>query len=228
MVRWADGTLHRKDKSPQQQIDEAIQTGVVKERVVHWVKMNGVEILEGKVKKTPENPSGYKIVPGPYIPVVPVLGDEVVVDGRTYYAGMVRYSKDAQRQYNYMRTAVVESIALAPKAPFIMAEGQDENHEDDWKQANVRPLSRLIYKPVALGNQLVPAPERNQAEAPIAAMTQALAQAEHDLMSVMGIYQSGLGKPVLNSPVKRFLLVKAGAKWRISTTRITSREPCVS
>lgn len=194
MVRWADGSLHRLDQSPKEQVDESIQRGTVDERVVHWVKMNGAEILEGKVKATKENPSGYRILPGPYIPVIPVLGDEVVVDGRTYYAGMVRYSKDGQRQYNYMRTAVVESIALAPKAPFIMAEGQDENHEDDWKSANVRNLSRLIYKPVALGNTLAPAPQRQQAEPPIAAMSQALQQAEHDLMGVMGIYQSGLGQ----------------------------------
>lgn len=195
LVQWADGTVHTKDKTPPQQLADALRPPVkVKKRVVHWVKMNGVEILEGRVPPTKDNTSGYKVLPGPYIPVVPVLGDEVIVDGRTYYAGMVRYAKDAQRQYNYMRTAVVESIALAPKAPFIMAEGQDENHEDDWKQANIRPLSRLIYKPVALGNQLAPPPQRNQAEAPIAAMTQALSQAEHDLMAVMGIYQSGLGQ----------------------------------
>ena len=194
LIKWADGSVHREDESPQAQRDSALQRVKSKERKVHWVKMNGVEILEGKEEKSDKNQSGYRTLPGPYIPIVPVLGDEVIVDGRTYYAGMVRYSKDAQRQYNYMRTAVVESIALAPKAPFIMAEGQDENHEDDWKQANVRPLSRLIYKPVALGNTLAPAPQRNQAEAPIAAMTQALNQAEHDLMSVMGIYQSGLGQ----------------------------------
>lgn len=194
---WADGTIHRVDESQQEQVDECIARRTETVRVVNWVKMNAVEALDGyrprMAGKKGYTTDGFKIVPGPYIPIVPVLGDEYIVNGKTQYSGMVRFAQDAQRQYNYMRTAAVEMIALAPKAPFIMAEGQDENHESEWKNANVRNLSRLLYKPVALGNQLAPPPQRNAVEPPIQAITIAIQQAEHDLMATMGLYQPSLG-----------------------------------
>lgn len=196
ICQWADGTVHRVDESPDDQVADAIQTRMETVRIVNWVKMNAVEALDGYrpgAKSKWYTTDGFKIIPGPYIPIVPVLGDEYIVDGRTQYSGMVRFARDAQRQYNYMRTAAVEMIALAPKAPFIMAEGQDENHETEWKQANVRNLSRLLYKPVALGNQLAPPPQRQAVEPPIEAITVAINQAEHDLMSTMGLYQPSLG-----------------------------------
>lgn len=197
LIRWADGTDHREDSSPAEQVKECIARRTDFDRVVHWVKMNAVEPLAGyrpsMAGKKGYDARGFKVVPGEYIPIVPVLGDEYIVDGRVQYSGMVRFAKDAQRQYNYNRTAAVEMVALAPKAPFIMAEGQDENHEADWKQANTRNLSRLLYKPVALGNQLAPAPQRNAVEPPIQAISVLLGQSEHDLMSTMGLYQPSLG-----------------------------------
>lgn len=194
---WADGTIHRVDETPADILPDIIARRTESVRIVNWVKMNAVEPLAGysaaMAGKKGYTTDGFKIIPGPYIPMVPVLGDEYIVDGRIMYCGMVRWARDAQRQYNYMRTAAVEMIALAPKAPFIMAEGQDENHENDWKQANVRNLSRLIYKPQALGNQLAPPPQRMAVEPPIQAITQAIGQAEHDLMATMGLYQPSLG-----------------------------------
>lgn len=201
ICQWADGTVHRVDESPKEQVDDSIARRMETVRIVNWVKMNAVEALDGykekpssfDIEKHHYTTDGFKIIPGPYIPYAPVLGDEYIVNGKTQYSGMVRFARDAQRQYNYMRTAAVEMIALAPKAPFIMAEGQDENHETEWKQANVRNLSRLLYKPVALGNQLAPPPQRNAVEPPIQAITMAINQAEHDLMSTMGLYQPSLG-----------------------------------
>ena len=197
ICQWADGTVHRVDESPEEQVAESIARRTETVRVINWVKMNAVEPLAGFSKamagKKGYTTDGFKIIPGPYIPIVPVLGDEYIVDNRTQYSGMVRFARDAQRQYNFMRTAAVEMIALAPKAPYVMAEGQDENHEADWKQANVRNLSRLLYKPVALGNQLAPPPQRNAVEPPIQAITMAINQAEHDLMATMGLYQPSLG-----------------------------------
>jgi hypothetical protein len=194
-VKWADGSEHWADESPKEQIDESVDRVTDKIKTVHWVKFNAVEIMAGANelnKKTGKR--GYKVIPGDFIPIVPVLGDEYITDEGLHYSGMVRFAHDAQRQYNYMRTAVVEAIALAPKAPYVMAEGQDENHEDEWKQANTRNLSALKYKPLALGNQLVPAPQRNQAEPPIQAMSVAVAQAQQDLMATMLISQPGLGE----------------------------------
>jgi len=91
-------------------------------------------------------------------------------------------------------SAITEAIALAPRAPFIAAEGQIENYKALWESANTRNWSHLPYRPVALNGALVPAPMRNQAEPPIMAMQQALAGADRDLMHTTGIYQAGLGQ----------------------------------
>jgi hypothetical protein len=42
--------------------------------------------------------------PGRFIPIVPVIGEEVHVGRRTFRHGIVRYLKDPQRAYNYFRS----------------------------------------------------------------------------------------------------------------------------
>jgi hypothetical protein len=59
---------------------------------------------------------------------------------------------------------------LAPKAPFIVAEGQLEGYEDIWQNANRYNYSYLPYRFVMENGQTPPPPERNQAEPPIQAM----------------------------------------------------------
>lgn len=131
---------------------------------------------------------------GKYIPIIPVIGDDHIVDGKRFVSGMVRAAKDPQRMYNYWVSSATETIALAPKAPFIIAEGQDENHEDEWSQANVKNFARLIYKPVSISGQVIGPPQRNTYEPPIQAMNQMIRQADNDLKSTTGIYDASLGE----------------------------------
>ena len=151
------------------------------ERVVMWYKMTAVEILE------------QRKWPGKYIPIVPVLGDVLNINGETQIVGMLRYMRDPQRMYNYWVSAQTEMIALAPKAPFIIAEGQIEGYEEFWKNANVKPYSHLPYRPTTINGVLVPPPQRNQAEPPIQAMAHMTQQAGEDLKNVTGIYDASLG-----------------------------------
>jgi hypothetical protein len=53
--------------------------------------------------------------PGQFIPIIPVYGDEVDVEGKRYFRSLIRDAKDAQRMFNYWRTTTTELIALAPK-----------------------------------------------------------------------------------------------------------------
>ncbi len=149
---------------------------------VKWAKINAREILE------------QTDWPGKYVPIIPVLGEELIVDGKRILAGIIRHAKDSQRQYNYSRSALVEAIALAPKAPWVAAEGQLEGYEDDWKASNRRNIAVLHYKPVSLdGTTALPAPHRNVAEAPISDLTVAVAQADNDMKATTGIYDAALG-----------------------------------
>lgn len=148
---------------------------------VKWCKLTGGEILE----KTDW--------PGKWIPIIPVYGDEYIVDGRRVIEGIIRHAKDPQRMYNYWASSETETIALAPRAPWIGAEGQFEGHEAQWKTANIRNHAYLEYKPKTLGGQPVGPPQRNVFEAPTQAITQARMLASDDLKATTGIYDAALG-----------------------------------
>ena len=158
-------------------------------RTVKWALINAVEILDGNEDKT----AGVEW-PGRYIPIVPVLGDEININGVTDYRGIVRDANDAQRMYNYWVSAETEMIALAPRAPFVAAEGQFEGHEAKWKTANVRNYPYLEYKPKTLAGQLLPHPQRQTWEPPIQAMTMAIAQSDNDLKATGGFHDASLGQ----------------------------------
>lgn len=148
---------------------------------VKWVKMNAVEKLD------------ETDVWGKYIPVIPVLGEEYDIDGKLKLESCIRHAKDPQRMYNFWASAETEMIALAPKAPWVGAEGQFEEHEEEWRSSNNRAVATLEYKPVTIGDKPAPPPSRNTYEPPVQAITQARAQSADDLKATIGIYDPALG-----------------------------------
>lgn len=148
---------------------------------VKWCKINGCEVLEETEW------------PGKYIPIVPVYGNEIFIKGKRHLEGIVRNVKDSQRMYNYWASAETEAIALAPKTPFIAAEGQLEGYENDWATANSRNHSVLVYKPTTVGGSLAPPPQRNAFEPAVNAITQARMLASEDMKATTGIYDASLG-----------------------------------
>lgn len=130
---------------------------------------------------------------GSYIPVVPVYGDMVMVNGSRRLLSLIRFGKDAQRMINYYRSTEAELIALQPKAPFIAAEGQIEGYEDVWASANNVNYGYLPYKPTSIGGVPVPPPQRlGSAQLP-SGLEQMSQIAERDLMNTIGIHEAGLG-----------------------------------
>src|SRR3990172_305304 len=99
-------------------------------------------------------------IPGASIPIVRCIGDEVTIDGRTVYAGIVRDAKDAQRQYNYWQSAGTELMALAPIATWIIADGQLEGYEEIWKHAHLQNRAYLPYHATTAGGAAIPPPAR--------------------------------------------------------------------
>jgi hypothetical protein len=106
-------------------------------RKVTWRLMSEKTILEEKE------------FPAKYIPIIPVLGWELNIDGQKNYMSLIRHAKDPQRLYNYFKSMEAEIIALAPKSPWLVAAGQIENFENDWKVANVKNLAYLEYNPIS-------------------------------------------------------------------------------
>lgn len=151
-------------------------------RKVKWAKLTASEILE------------EQDWPGRYIPIVPVIGMEANVNGERRWTGLVRPARDAQVSYNVMRSAQVETIGLATKAPYIGYMETIEGFEDWWAQANVRNFPMLPVKFVrdAAGHPL-PIPQRQVAEPAIQAITLAAHEADNDVKATTAIFDPSLG-----------------------------------
>lgn len=165
---------------------QVIPPQVVRERrtsvpTIRWCKLNACEVLE----KTDW--------PGSYIPIVPVYGDELDINGKRILKGIVRDAKDPQRMLNFWKSAETETIALAPKAPWLIEEGQIEGYERDWETANRRNHAYLKYKNVSVNGSPIPPPQRQSFEPAVQAITQAAMLAADDLKATTGIYDAALG-----------------------------------
>ena len=152
-------------------------------RQVFWSLINGVEVIEG-----PQEWNGI------YIPLIPVIGDEANLNGDRRWSGIVQFARDAQQSYNYMRSAQVESVGLAPRAQWIIADGQLEGYERWWQEANTRNLPYLPYRLQTYGGAPAPPPQRNIAEPAIQAITLAAAAAKDDLHGTTNMPPVSLGQ----------------------------------
>jgi hypothetical protein len=146
--------------------------------VVKWCKTNGIEKLEETTW------------PGIYIPVIPVFGDEVVVDGKKYIISMARGAKDPQRMYNYWATAGTETVALAPKNPYVVEKDQIDGFEDEWEEAN--RVNRMYIRYNAVAGLQKPSKEP-QTQVPQAIMGM-MQQTAYDVEDTLGKYEASQGK----------------------------------
>jgi len=145
-------------------------------RTIKWKKLTATAVLE------------ERDWPGYYIPIVPVYGRHVVIGDKRKKFGMVRHAKDAQRMYNFWVTSMTESVALAPKAKWVMAEGQDEGHELDWASANIKSMATLRYKQTDIDGNPAPPPQRMQPEPPPTGILTAAQEINQDMATIIGIY----------------------------------------
>jgi hypothetical protein len=177
----SDGTSVKSDDLPAQDVLDAAGITIVEtrdsfEKKIRWCKLTSMEVLE----------EGEWA--GKYIPIVPVFGQETVVENKKKKFGIVRMAKDPQRMYNFWQTSLTESVALAPKAKWLLAEGQDEGHENEWAMANIKSMPVLRYKQKDIDGQPAPAPQRLQPEPPPAGIMAAAQSMTTDLMQVVGIF----------------------------------------
>lgn len=167
-------------------VDELLAAGInivrtrkVKTFKVFWRKITGCDVLEGPVE-----------IPCSTIPVVPVWGKSLVIKKKVIFRSIIRHSKDAQRMANYWDSAATESVALAPKAPFIGAEGHVEGRENEWETANTTNRAVLTYVPQYQGD---PGPRRDQpAMVPAAEITLGMNSTDK-IKSTLGIFDASIG-----------------------------------
>lgn len=174
-------TVDNNDKDVVNAFIAAVGADVVNSRDVDYYKvtkhlLNGTEELEDA-----------EYWPGQHIPICPVWGDEIFIDGRRHFRSLIRDVKDSQQMYNFWRSAMTELVALAPKAPWIGPTGFiPPGHESKWNSANTRSHSYLEYD----GD--IPPQRQTFAGVPSGALQEALSAAE-DMKSITGIFDASIG-----------------------------------
>src|SRR5436190_6560138 len=185
--RLQDGTVVRDDEIPDElrdQLEPMIEkTREVAEPEIEWFKMAGNRIIDRREW------------PGKYIPLVPFIGEETVIDNEMDRKGHTRSQIDAQRIYNYWASAAVEQVALQTKTPYVAVASAVQGHEEQWMTANTKNWSVLIYNGIDEAGQPIPPPARVDPPQMAQAYIQGMTLARQDLMSVTGQYQSELGMP---------------------------------
>lgn len=127
---------------------------------------------------------------GKYIPLVPVVGEEVRLDGRTVRSGIVHDTIGPQQVLNYAVTAQVEAAGKAPKAPIAVTKGQIKGYEDDWAEGGSSNAAFLTYNadPLAPGP-----PQRIQPVTTQPGLSELVAQASQHLKDITGLHDASLG-----------------------------------
>ena len=132
--------------------------------------------------------------PGRYVPIVRVIGEETVIDGKLDRKGHVRALKDPQRMYNYWSSSAVEFGALQSKVPWIIPNESVEGNEQYWKTANTVNHAYLGYKAISDMGIALPAPQRAQPPQAAEAFLVGMQTAANELMLASGQYQNELGQ----------------------------------
>ena len=185
LIALPDGEIAYKDEWPKDlEVPKELKTRDVQVRKVCWVKTNGIEAIDKRDWL------------GKWIPIVECIGNEIDIEGKSKKSGIVEGAMDPQRMHNYSVSSFVEQVALAPRAPYIAAEGQLSGHEGDWKTANRRNLSVLQYKPNHdESGSLLPAPQRQPPPGIPPGWAAIVEGSRGWVQSSMGMYNASLGAP---------------------------------
>lgn len=145
--------------------------------VIDWYKLTAFEILE------------HAEWPSKFFPGIPVFGEEDNIEGETMIRGIVRAAKDPQRMYNYWNSAAAETIALQPKAPFLVTKDQIKNYKQFWERANTDNLPYLPYEP----DPKAPPPQRLAPPAMQTGILQQAAISANDIQQATGVFEASTG-----------------------------------
>lgn len=159
-----------------------IQSRQTTRRKVKWYLINNKNIIKEKE------------IPCQYIPVIPVLGQELIVDGDKCLISLVRFARDPQQFYNFFKSMEAEMIALAPKAPWLVADEQIAGYEMDWQASNRKNIAVLKYHSTSYADgRPMPPPQRVDPPAVNMAAAMAMKEANDDIKATTGIFDASLG-----------------------------------
>lgn len=167
---------------------QIIQERTVKTYKIQWVKVDGVNVLDG--------PIDYNWTK---IPIIRLPGRYIAIEGRQKCQSVVRHTKDQQRAYNLHRSTMIESAALTPRAPYIVTPKMVKAYEDMWATANTINRPYLLYD---IDGDAVGQNGRPVREPPPdvpAALVELAQQDLADIQAATGYFDASLGSQVNDS-----------------------------
>jgi hypothetical protein len=128
---------------------------------------------------------------GREFPFIVIYGDWLVIEGKVHWSGLTRFAKDAQRSYNAARTAISETIAMAPQAKWWATPAQANGHMEMWNEAHNKNFPVMLFNPDPKAPNT--APQRmGGADVPVALIQESQIASE-EIKAVTGIYDASLG-----------------------------------
>ncbi len=175
--------------------DDSIRRRTVQRPKVQWCLIAGDQIIDSSEW------------PGKTVPIVRVVGEECLVDGKLDRKGHVRNLKDPQRMYNYWSSSAVEHVALQTKTPYIAGARSIEGYETYWDTANTENHAYLPYNDVDDQGNPLQAPQRIEPPVMSAAFLQGQQAAAEEMKMV-----SGQNDPLMGAPSNEISGVAIGRR----------------
>jgi len=159
--------------------------GITRTRQVDTFEVEQYIISGGAVLEGPHK------WPSKWIPIIPVIGAETPLETSVVRAGLIRFARDAQQLYNYNRTAAAETLALQPKAPWLVNAKHIAKFKQIWDSINRTNYPYLPYD--ASADEKAAPPQRIAPPQMSQAFVKEAELADGDMKATTGIYDSSLG-----------------------------------
>tara|TARA_R110000787_G_scaffold139611_2_gene253256 strand:- start:2592 stop:4706 length:2115 start_codon:yes stop_codon:yes gene_type:complete len=126
---------------------------------------------------------------GTLIPIIPIYGESLNVEGRRYFKSLIRDAKDAQRMFNLSRSTVTEMLGRTPKTPFIGEAGTFDADPEKWGTIHLESHPYIEHT-----KGMAPPTRVDHAQIP-QGLVQESALSADDKKRIMGIHDANLGLP---------------------------------
>lgn len=178
-ARFPDGKIIELDKGEPDPADAEVRE--IDDVKVCVAKISGLEVLEKPQEWLTRD-----------IPIIPVLGKEIVLGDKVVRHGAIRFAKDPQWRFNVWLSTLTELVGLQPKAPYLATAKQIAGYETEWKDANVKNRSVLLYNsdPAAGGPPARQAPPQGSE-----VLVRLMQMADEAMKATTGQYAASLGAP---------------------------------
>lgn len=152
---------------------------------IEYTKVNGTSVLSKSV------------IPGKFIPIIPVYGNRNCIQGKLVYSGLIKLLQDPQYMMNFWRSKETQVVSQAPVSPWVAYAEVIEGYEQDYQTAHLRPQAVLKANAVSAADGLpglLPLPQRVDFAGVPSGIIGASENSHKDMQAVSGIYDTALGQ----------------------------------